>query len=151
MRMCKDFIEKNSKSWKISRENREAKKKEEMEKIERLGKAERKKKEHKEKMMQRKLTEKWLSLPEPKRDKFRKEEEKRKRIELQEIKQNLHKWRNKLENEKKLYLQRKTNAEEMENKLERLDILIEKEEEGKKRNETREANKKEKEITIKIN
>ena len=67
-------------------------------------------------MIQRKITEKWMSLPEPKRDRFRKEEEKRKRIELQEIKQNLRKWRNKLENEKKVYLQRKTNAEEMENK-----------------------------------
>ena len=58
-----------------------------------------------------------MSLPEPKRDRFRKEEEKRKRIELQEIKQNLHKLRNKLENEKKVYLQRKTNAEEMETNL----------------------------------
>ena len=151
MRLCKEFIEKNSKSWKTSKENREAKKKEEMEKTERLGKAERKKKEHREKMMQRKITEKWMSLPEPKRDRFRKEEEKRKRIELQEIKQNLHKWRNKLENEKKVYLQRKTNAEEMENKLKRLDILIEKaREEDKKRIEIREENKKEKERIFKI-
>ena len=151
MRLCKEFIEKNSKSWKTSKENREAKKKEEMEKTERLGKAERKKKEHREKMIQRKITEKWMSLPEPKRDRFRKEEEKRKRIELQEIKQNLHKWRNKLENEKKVYLQRKTNAEEMENKLKRLDILIEKaREEDKKRIEIREENKKEKERIFKI-
>ena len=53
--------------------------------------------------------------------------EEKKKWKKNVIKKNLHKWRNKLENEKKLYLQRKTNAEEMENNLERLDILIEKE------------------------
>ena len=49
----------------------------------------------KEKILQRKLMENWMKLPEKEKKKFRSEEDKRKRLELQEIRENLWRMRNK--------------------------------------------------------
>ena len=63
-------------------EVREEGRREEIEKNERLKKVAKKKTDYREKIHQKKLTDRWLSLPEGKREKFRKDEEKRRRLEL---------------------------------------------------------------------
>ena len=55
------------------------------------------KEDFKRKVVQKKLTQSWLQIPEREKEKFRSEEEKRKRLELKEVKENLWRWRNKPE------------------------------------------------------
>ena len=45
-----------------------------------------------EKLIQKKLTETWSLLPEREKSKFRSEKEKKRRMELKEVKENLWRW-----------------------------------------------------------
>ena len=68
---------------------RKKKKKGKKEKGERLKRAAINKEEFRENILQRKLTERWLVLPEKEREKYRKEEERKRRLEKKEGKENL--------------------------------------------------------------
>ena len=73
---------------------------------------------------QKKITEAWKKLPEVERNRYIEEEEKRKRLELKEMKSNIwKKWRGK---EKKQDEKAKKNDKEIELKLEKLEEIIEK-------------------------
>ena len=88
MRKCRQFIQENGKIWKED----ESRRKEESEKVERLKKAGVKKKAIVEQKLQRKLMEKWTQLPDKEKIKYREEEEKGRRIEMEEVRENLWRW-----------------------------------------------------------
>ena len=95
------------------------------ERIERLQKAGRKKVEHREKTLQRKLMEKWLRLPEREKAKYREEEERKRRIELKEVKENLHKWRSKDREEILRKKDRNKEKPTTEQRIEEIDEILE--------------------------
>ena len=92
---CKTFLENNKKNWEQKREERETEKKRQ----ERLLIGENKRKEIKSKVKERELDKEinaeMKELPVTERENIRKEEEKRKRLEIQETCKNLWKLRNK--------------------------------------------------------
>ena len=91
MRLCRDYLRDNGKTWKANTKDRI-----EEEKLkERLNRAEIKKKEWNEKRLQKKLMETWQQLPEREKIKYRDIEERKRRLELKEIKENLFRWRSK--------------------------------------------------------
>ena len=94
-RECKRFIEGNGGKWRVGKEEKEMVE-EEKRKKERFGKIGKKKLEMKEKLIQKKLAETWLRLPEKEKVKFRNEEEKRRRLEMKTSRENLWKWRGKM-------------------------------------------------------
>ena len=144
-RLCRSYIKDNTHTWKLGAEAREEKRKEESQRAEKRGKAARKKEEFKEKMLKRKITERWAQLPEKEKKKFRQDEEKKKNIEMEEMRENLWKWRRKNEALKNP-VKKKTSSEEMEEKIEKIEEAIEKvREESKRREKVREEKKKERE------
>ena len=94
-RECKRFIKENGGRWRVCKEEKEMVE-EEKRKKERFGKIGKKKLEMKEKLIQKKLAETWLRLPEKEKVKFRNEEEKRRRLEMKTSRENLWKWRGKM-------------------------------------------------------
>ena len=94
LRECVGYIKENEKAWKREEEEKltERQKKEQKNK---LKQAEKKQKEKEtDKQMQQKITESWKRIPEHERRHLLKEEEKRRRMELREVKINVWKrWR----------------------------------------------------------
>ena len=94
MRLCKEFIQKNSTVWKDEEELRRKKKDEEERKMERLREVARKKGTLREKEVQKKITDTLKSLPQEERENFKKREEDSERKEMRNIRENLwKKWR----------------------------------------------------------
>ena len=126
MRLCRNFVKENGTLWKDGEEER----KREKDKRERLSKVAIKKDDRRSKMLQKKLTETWLHLPEKERERYRGEEERRKRFELKEIKENLWRWRSregkKGEKKGKGGVKKKEIAEEIEKKIEEIEKVVEK-------------------------
>ena len=122
LRLCKKYILENGRTWKINKEDRQ----DELKKNIRLIKVAEKKEEMRKNLIQKKLTECWLQLPEKEKHKFRGEEERRKRLELKEVKENLWKWRTR--QDKKNGSKRKDQkgrTEDMDDNIMRLEDIIE--------------------------
>ena len=143
LRLCKKYILENGRTWKINKEDRQ----DELKKNIRLIKVAEKKEEMRKNLIQKKLTECWLQLPEKEKHKFRGEEERRKRLELKEVKENLWKWRTR--QDKKNGSKRKDQkgrTEHMEDNIMRLEDIIERvKEEDRKRQLKKEEERKERE------
>ena len=113
-----------------------------------MRRAAEKKEDFKRKVVQKKLTQNWLQIPEREKEKFRSEEEKRKRLELKEVKENLWRWRNKPEDKvgKKRKMGDRKEKEFGEDQLRKIEEIIERVKvEDKIENERREKYQKEKE------
>ena len=124
LRLCKHYINENGRSWKTLGDERLVEMQEVSKKQERLRKVSRKKEEMREKLTQKKLTESWLKIPEREREKFRSEEERKKRLEIKEVKENLWRWRAK--KKETASKGKKEKMDEMEDKISRLEVIIEK-------------------------
>ena len=89
MRLCKAFIEENSKAWKDEEESRRIQKDEEEKKMERLREAARKKGRMPEEIIQRKISEIWKTTPRNEQENLQKEEDRKRRKDLRNVKENL--------------------------------------------------------------
>ena len=95
MRMCKEMIEENGEKWKKTKERRDMEKREELEKRERQRRAAEKREITMEKIqkkrIQQKITEKLNILPENRRKLIEREEEREKKLLMEEAEKEL--WR----------------------------------------------------------
>ena len=102
MKICKKFIEENSKAWKDEDEMRKKKKDAEEKKTERLRTVAIKKGRLKENEVQRKILEALAEVPQMERNEYHKNEEDNRRKELRNVKENLwKKWRCSRDKERK--------------------------------------------------
>ena len=86
LRMCRDYIKENGRSWKTDQRKRNLENESHNQKMIRLEKVSEKKEKIREKTLQKRLLENWLILPEKEKNKYRSEEEKMRRLELKEVK-----------------------------------------------------------------
>ena len=146
LRISKKYIKENSPHWEQNREQRERDQK----RKERLEKVGAKKAVEKEKLIQRKITEAITRLPDIEKKRMLEEEEKEKRLELKEIKENVwKKWRGKGEKKDKRLENPKSRKELMELRLERIEnalTRVKEDEENRKKQAIREAERREKYI-----
>ena len=129
LRICRTFIKENSKTWQDDDTNREKERQKEEKKRERLNKVAEKKETLKQNLLQRKITDSLKKLPPKEREKYGRDEERKRKIELKEVKENIwKKWRNPAGKEQhaKQQLEKNENIENLESKLSRIDEIIEK-------------------------
>ena len=100
LRLCRSYIEENSNTWRNEEEERERKRKQDEMRNERLLRAGKKQEDLRKNMLQKKITESMKRLPKSEQEQMRINEEKAKRLELQEAKKNL--WRKKWKNWRKV-------------------------------------------------
>ena len=86
LRMCRDYIKENGRSWKTDQRKRDFENNSQNQKMKRLEKVAEKKEKIREKALQKRLLENWLILPEKEKNKYRDDEEKMQRMELKEVK-----------------------------------------------------------------
>jgi hypothetical protein len=132
--LCKTYIRENSNIWKGEMEEKRKLKEKLEAKEKRIEDSERKKNDCRMNLTQKKITETLMKLPLQKRNTFLEKSEENRRKELQEVKENLWKqWRNKKPDKKKK--EEKRILETLEEKLKKLEILLElaKKEEAEKK------------------
>ena len=149
MRCCSGFIKEHTPQWEKSKEIRAAEK----EKEERLERAACKKEETKKRLIQRKILDTFQTLPVDKQNEFErieKEEQKQRRLELQEATENPWKnWRQKKKKKEKDQEKRTPCRESFEEKLAKIEKLLEKlqqERKDAKEQERREVERRERYI-----
>ena len=71
LRMCRDYIKENGRSWKADQRKRDLKNESHNQKMIRLEKVAEKKERIREKTLQKRLLENWLILPEKEKNKYR--------------------------------------------------------------------------------
>jgi colicin import membrane protein len=147
LRLCRDFLRENASEWTDRQEEQRVRKIEEERKAERLRKSERKKGKFEERKINEKIIVAIETLPKREREIFLADEEKRRRLELRSIKENLwRKWRNRREeNDQKSGEEKEFQKSEGGKMLEKLDKIIERLKfEEKDRDERREQDRERK-------
>ena len=136
LRICSKYLEENEKKWRRGKQDEENSRKEQEEKAERLAKAAMKKEKCKKELKQRKITESMMKLPTSEKTEFLREEEKRRRLELQAAKENVwKKWRKNGKGKEVKNQQKRNEENEMDEKLDKIEQILERvnnEEEKKK-------------------
>ena len=138
LRECRNFLRENEKTWKFIENEKPKLKKKAEEKNKRLTLAKIQKEETMKRIKQTKISSAWKKLPEIEKKRFLEEEEKTKRLDLQEMKSNIWKKYRRKETNRKIAEDPQIGQEELDKKLEKIEETIEKlRAEEKKRLENR--------------